>query len=90
MTFTISVSRQAIGYKIEVTVNAESGEEITSVKTSYENTDLAYDTLSPHEVQYQRTFTQVGGYTPGVERIVKVTACNDADKYQTASRKWKD
>jgi len=90
MIFTIGCARDIVGYRIDVQVKAEGTEEISSVSTRYENSPLADDYLSPSEVQYQRIFTQVGGYTPGVERTVKVTATNDAGKQKTASKRWKD
>jgi len=90
MIFMIDTKRDIVGYRIEVQVNAETGEQIAKVTTSYENSSLASDNLSPPEVQYQRIFRQVGGYTPGVDRIVKVTATNDGGKQETASRKWQD
>jgi len=91
MIFKIDSGRDnLIGYRIEVQVNAEAGEEIASVSTSYENSSLADDFLSPHEVQFNRLFTQVGGYTPNVERTVTVTATNNSGKQQTASRRWQD
>jgi accessory colonization factor AcfC len=65
MIFMIDVNRDIVGYRIDVLVTAGAGETISSVSTSYEDSSIAEDSLSPPEVQYQRTFTQVGGYTPG-------------------------
>ncbi|MDD2335274.1 MAG: hypothetical protein PHD01_01715 [Geobacteraceae bacterium] len=90
MKFNIETKKESIGYRVDVQVNAEGGEEIASVSTTYENFEIGNDYLSPSEVQYQRIFTQVGGYTPGVERTVVVSATNNAGKQQTASRRWKD
>ncbi|ACM21093.1 hypothetical protein Geob_2744 [Geotalea daltonii FRC-32] len=90
MIFSISCIRDIVGYRIDVQVKAEGSEAITLVSTSYEGSSLADDQLSPPEVQYQRIFSQVGGYTPGVERTVKVTATTDAGKQKTASKRWQD
>ncbi|MBJ6727344.1 hypothetical protein [Geomesophilobacter sediminis] len=90
MLFTIACTRDIIGYQIDVQVKAEGSETISSVTTTYEDSDLATDFLAPSEVQYQRTFTQVGGYTPGVSRTVKVSAVNDSGQERTASKRWQD
>jgi hypothetical protein len=90
MTFTINCARDIAGYRIEVTVKAEGTETIASVTTVYEDFPLATDFLSPPEVQYQRVFTQVGGWTPGVVRTVRITAVNQEGKQQCASRRWQD
>lgn len=90
MIFKIGARRDIVGYRIDVQVAAGTEETIASVSTSYENFSIGDDSLSPSEVEYQRTFTQVGGYTPGVVRTVVVTAANDSGKRQTASKRWQD
>jgi hypothetical protein len=73
-----------------VQVKAEPGEEIASVRTTYDDSELADDDLSPNEVQYQRIFKQIGGYTPGDTHTVQVTATNNSGKSQTSTRTWTD
>lgn len=90
MNFSITCTRQIVGYRIDVEVKAEGAETIISVVTTYDNFDLANEYLAPPQVQYQRTFSQVGGYTPGVARTVQVTATNEAGLSRTASKSWQD
>lgn len=79
-----------IGHTIEVLVVAETGETIARVSTYYGGSQLANDDLSPPHSQYERIFTQVGGYSPGTRHTVLVTAMNDKGVEQTASRTWTD
>ncbi len=60
------------------------------VVTTFENLDLANDSLSPSQVQYERIFRKVGGVTPGANHTVLVTAENDKGDSQSASRTWTD
>jgi len=90
MVFTINCTRDIVGYRIDVEVRAEAEESIESVRITFDDFELANDFLSPPQSQYQNTFSQVGGYTPGVQRTVVVTATNDAQKQKTASKQWQD
>lgn len=90
MKFSIQAKRDFIGHRIDVTVSADEGETITRVTTLYDDFPLADDPLDPPQVQYQRTFSQVGGFTPGDDHIVKVTAYAASGSQRTASYQWQD
>jgi hypothetical protein len=79
-----------IGHKIEVQVIAEGGETISRVTTAHGGFDLANDDLTPPQVQFERIFTNVDGYTPGRTHTITVTAVNDRGIEQIASRTWTD
>jgi hypothetical protein len=91
MKFDITSTRDVINHRIDVQVNADTGEEISAVRTEMDSFTLAADNLAPTEVQYSRTFPQAGtGYSPGTNHSVKVTATNGKGTSQTASRQWTD
>ncbi len=90
MRFTLKNSPDVMGHKIEVLVVAGEGEAIARVVTTFENSDLANDSLSPLQVQYERVFRKVGGITPGANHTVLITAENDKGDSQSASRTWTD
>ena len=90
MKFTITHARDVIGHQIKVLVVAEAGETIASVRTEMDGFQLGHDFLAPPENQYSRTFPQSGGFTPGLDHIVKVTAATPDSKSQIASERWKD
>ena len=90
MKFSLKNSPDGMGNRIDIQVNAEQGEEISSVSTYFDEVSLAEDSLTPPEVQYERVFRQVGGFTPGQLHTVRVNATNNHGVSQFASRSWQD
>lgn len=79
-----------IGHKVEVQVIAGEGETISRVSTMHGGFELAIDDLVPPQVQYERVFMNVDGYSPGKTHVVVVMAVNDRGVSQIASRTWTD
>jgi len=90
MKISISHSPNAIGHHISTEVDADSGEKIQFVETDFDGFPIGSDSLSPPELQYSRTFSQVGSITPSFDHTVKVTATNNKGDTETASTRWTD
>lgn len=90
MRFSLSHRRALIGHELTVKVTASAKETIARVTTTLDGRGLAKDSLSPPEVQYERSFHQVGGAGPGLQHVLVVHATNGEGEQAVASLRWND
>ena len=74
MKFTINHARAIAGNDIYVSVQADSGKPIASVRTELDGIDLADDELSPTSEFYENTFSRAGSAGPNTQHTLIVTA----------------
>lgn len=90
MRFSLNHRRALIGHDTTVKVTAAAKETIARVTTELDGRSLAKDALSPPEVQYERSFHQVGGAGPGQQHVLIVRATNGEGEAAIASLRWND
>jgi hypothetical protein len=88
--FSLSHERMVIGHRISVKIVAASDEVIVRVVTKLDGRKLGDDQLTPAEVQYERSFEQVGGAGPGQDHVLLVSATDSDGSARSASRRWTD
>ena len=91
MTFTLSYIKDALrGNRVDVTVKALQGQELSKVVTALDGFSIGSDELKPTEAYYRRVFQRAGNFTPGDDHVVKVTVTDDKGNSKAASLRWKD
>lgn len=90
MKFTLSYARALLGYNIDVQINAEDGEEIGQVSVLLDGSELSDETLPTPSVSYQRTYLQVGTFSPHADHTLEVLATDGKGNQRTAIREWQD
>ncbi len=90
MTFTATHARAFVGTDIAVTVTAGGKEEIASVTVELDGLLLDEVELGSGTESYTRTFSEVGGGSPGMDHTLVVTA-EDGDRApHSATTRWAD
>ena len=79
-------ARAVMGWNIDVSVQADSGEKIAQVEIRVNDFPEVRDTLDDPEDSWEQTLMQKGVF-PGDNKIV-VVVNNDAGKETRAERKW--
>lgn len=88
MKVTPTHRRAVKGFRIDVAVQAESGETIVTVTTTFDA--MLLETANPASESYNRSFDQVGGWTPGANHTTTVIAVDDKGKQHRALDSWTD
>jgi hypothetical protein len=90
MKFTINHARAIAGNDIYVSVQADDGKSITSVRTELDGFELADDELSAPSDFYEHTFSRAGSAGPNTQHTLIVTAeLNDGTNHSSTSI-WSD
>lgn len=90
MKFTINHARAIAGNDIYVSVQADTGKPIASVRTQLDGIDLANDELSPASEFYENTFSRAGSAGPNMQHTLIVTAeLTDGSDHSSTSI-WSD
>jgi hypothetical protein len=90
MKVTLEHQPDVMGHEIRVVVTAASSERIARVETKLDGFTLAADALSPPAGTYDRTFSQVGNYTPGWDHTAVATAVDQKGGQTPGVEKWRD
>ena len=90
MKFTVNHARAVAGNDIYVSVQADSGKSITSVRTELDGIELATDELSAPSDFYENTFLRASSAGPLMQHTLIVTATlNDTIDHSSTSI-WSD
>lgn len=90
MKFTVNHARAIAGNDIYVSVQADQGKSLTSVRTELDGIELARDELSAPSDFYEHTFSRAGSAGPGTQHTLVVTAeLNDNTNHSSTSI-WSD
>lgn len=90
MKFTINHARAVAGNDIYVSVEADDGKSITSVRTELDGFELANDQLSAPSDFYEHTFPRAGSAGPSTQHTLTVTVeLNDSTNH-TSTSIWSD
>jgi hypothetical protein len=90
MKFAINHARAIAGNDIYVSVQADGGKSITSVRTELDGIELATDKLSTPSDFYEHTFLRAGSAGPLTQHTLIVTAeLNDNTEHGSTSI-WSD
>jgi hypothetical protein len=90
MKFTVNHARAIAGNDIYVSVQADGGKPIASVRTELDGIDLADDQLSPTSEFYENTFSRAGSAGPNSQHTLIVTAeLTDGSDHSSTSI-WSD
>lgn len=90
MKFTVKHARAIAGNDIYVSVQADDGKSLTSVRTELDGIELAKDELSAPSDFYEHTFPRAGSAGPGTQHTLVVTAeLNDNTNHSSTSI-WSD
>lgn len=92
MKFNISYQRALIGNDVEVQIDAERDEVITSVEYNLDGFDLDGDDLSKTPVvSFHRTLLRVGDAGPGkLHKLIVEVHGKPGEVTKNASRVWTD
>ena len=90
MKFTINHGRAIEGNDIYVSVQADSGKSIASVRTELDGIDLADDQLSSPSDFYEHTFPRAGAAGPNSQHSLIVTAELTDGTAHSATSMWSD
>lgn len=88
MQVSTTHQRAVKGFRINVSVQADGDETIMTVTTTFDAIPLATD--NPAAQSYNRSFDQVGGWTPGANHTTTVVALDDNGKQHKAVDSWMD
>ena len=90
MKFTINHARAFEGNDISISVQADNGNSIASVRTELDSMELADDELSASSDSYERTFSRAGTAGPHTQHTLMVTAeLTDGTDHSSTSM-WSD
>jgi hypothetical protein len=90
MKFTINHARAVAGNDIYISVEADDGKSITSVRTELDGFELANDQLAAPSDFYEHTFSRAGSAGPNTQHTLIVTATlNDSTDHSSTSI-WSD
>jgi hypothetical protein len=90
LKFTINHGRAIEGNDIYVSVQADGGKAIASVRTELDAIELANDELSAPSDFYEHTFSRAGTAGPHTQHTLIVTAKLDDGKAHSATSLWSD
>jgi len=91
MKFEFKQDRAAgIGHRIVLKVIREGTEQISSVRTVLDDSELASDDLNPPITHYERIFNQAGTGGPGMHHHLHVTALDINGDPQIGTLLWND
>ncbi len=90
MKFTVNHARAIEGNDIRVSVQADDGESIASVRTELDAIKLANDELSAPSDSYERTFSRAGTAGPHSQHTLIVTAELTDGAAHSATSIWSD
>ncbi len=90
MKFTINHARAIAGNDIYVSVQADDGKSIASVRTELDAIELATDELSKPSDFYERTFSRAGTAGPHTEHTLIVTAELTDGAAHSSTSIWSD
>ena len=90
LKFTINHARAVAGNDIYVSVQADDGKSLTSVRAELDGIELAADELSAPSDFYEHTFSRAGSAGPNTGHTLIVTAeLNDGTEHSSTSI-WSD
>jgi hypothetical protein len=90
MKFTINHARAIAGNEIYVSVQANDGKAVASVRTELDGVELANDELSTPSDFYERTFSRAGAAGPHTEHSLIVTAELTDGAAHSSTSIWSD
>ncbi len=90
MKFTVNHARAIEGNDIRVSVQADEGESISSVRTELDAIELANDELSAPSDSYERSFLRAGTAGPHSQHTLIVTAELTDGAAHSATSIWSD
>jgi hypothetical protein len=90
MKFTINHARAIAGNDIYVSVQADDGKAIASVRTELDGVELANDELSTPSDFYERTFSRAGAAGPHTGHSLIVTAELTDGAAHSSTSIWSD
>jgi hypothetical protein len=90
MKFTINHARAITGNDIYVSVQADKGKPIASVRAELDAIELATDELSAPSDFYERTFSRVGTAGPNTQHSLIVTAELTDGTAHSSTSLWSD
>jgi hypothetical protein len=90
MKFTINHARAIAGNDIYVSVQADDGKAIASVRTELDGIELATDELSTPSDFYERTFSRAGAAGPHTGHSLIVTAELTDGAAHSSTSIWSD
>ncbi len=90
MKFTINHARAVAGNDIYVSVQADDGKSIASLRTELDAIELATDELSTASDYYERTFSRAGTAGPHTEHSLIVTAELNDGTARSSTSIWSD
>ncbi len=90
MKFTIQHARAFAGNDIYVKVEADTGENLSGVRTELDGFELADDALTEGSVSYERTFSGAGSAGSGTQHSLVVTATLADGTSHSSTSMWTD
>ena len=90
MKIAITNAHEGLTRTIGVKVDADTGKQLRSVETVYDNFTLGKDFFNPPQSSYSRTFTKTEGITPNQPHTVRVVGVHDDGSTDANSDTWND
>lgn len=90
MRFTLKVSRDVVGNKIELKILRSGSQLIARVDTELDTFKLGSDHLAHPSVHFERHFRQAGEAGPGMEHTLVVRATDTDGNSEVATKIWLD
>ena len=90
MKFSITHARAIMGHDIDVKVEADGGETISTVEVELDGFVLGTNVLDPPNASFERSFVQAGDAAPGMDHALRVTASDAHGKSSSATCAWTD
>ena len=88
MKINVTHARAVKGFNISVSAQSDSGETIVNITTTADGFVLASD--NPGAESYSKSFSQIGGWTPGANHTTTVSVLDDKGKQHRAVDSWTD
>lgn len=90
MKFTINHARAVTGNDIYVSVTADTGKAVTSVRAELDGFELANDQLSPPSDFYEHSFPRAGSAGPNMQHTLIISAQLDDNTEHSSTSIWSD
>jgi len=90
MRFTLKITRDVIGNKIDLKILRSGSQLIAQVDTELDTFKLGSDRVSQSSVHFERHFRQAGEAGPGMEHTLVVTATDTDGNSEVATKIWLD
>lgn len=90
MKFTINHARAVAGNDIYVSVAADIGKAVTSVRVELDGFELANDQLSPPSDFYEHRFARAGSAGPNMQHTLIISAQLGDNTEHSSTSIWSD